>query len=254
MDKKKKKTCFLITPIGHVGDATRKRVDQWLELIYKPELEKFYNIVRADQIAEPGLITEQILDNIINADLAIIDYTDKNPNVMYEAAVRHIAKKPFIQISPAFQSIPFDIKYLRSIIYDTADLDYPKKLKRELKSAIKKINSPGYKVPEILKYQFDLQSIIKDPEVFIDLLTKNISFKKDSKVSKKGIYQVYGKNWYASDSCLIGTDVVCPSCGVVKQGMTSDHIINSEYSLSSNYLFTSKKRYKCENCGTEFEV
>ena len=169
-----KKTCFIITPIGGEQTPIRNRVDQWEKLIYKPALGKHFKIIRADKIAAPGIITEQILNQIVYADLAIIDYTDLNANVMYEAAIRHISHKPFIQIHPITRRLPFDISNLRSIGYDTDDLQYPLKLAKQIKRAYEEMQDQIYKVPEIIPYKFDLEKICSDPLKFVELLKQHL--------------------------------------------------------------------------------
>ena len=46
-----------------------------------------YEAVRADEIAEPGSITSQIMQRIFDDDLVVADLTDHNPNVFYELSV-----------------------------------------------------------------------------------------------------------------------------------------------------------------------
>ena len=104
----------------------RKRIDQWSELVYEPAFGKDYKIVRADNMSLPGIITEQIIQLIFDADLVVIDYTGLNPNVMYEAAIRHLCNKPYIQIKEIGVPSPFDIHHLRTISYDPSDLTYVK--------------------------------------------------------------------------------------------------------------------------------
>ena len=56
------KTCFEIAPIGPEDSATRKRSDKVLRHIIRPVVESLgYEAVRADEIAEPGSITNQVI-------------------------------------------------------------------------------------------------------------------------------------------------------------------------------------------------
>ena len=81
------KICFVISPIGEPSSSTRRKSDQVLRHIIRPAVEPAYRAVRADEIAEPGLITSQIMQHVIEDDLVISDLTDLNPNVLYELAV-----------------------------------------------------------------------------------------------------------------------------------------------------------------------
>lgn len=61
-----------------MGSKIRKRVDQWMDFIYIPTIGVKYALIRADCIAAPGLITDQIVDHILDDDLAIIDIIQEN--------------------------------------------------------------------------------------------------------------------------------------------------------------------------------
>lgn len=94
-----KKICFVIAPIGEEGSETRKRSDQILKYIIAPAAtECGYEPKRADSFATPGIITKQIIEQLIDAPLVIADLTDYNPNVFYELAVRHAVRKPVVQL------------------------------------------------------------------------------------------------------------------------------------------------------------
>jgi len=82
-----------------------------------------YTPVRADRIQRPGVITSQIIQHVLEDDVVIADLTDHNPNVFYELALRHFARKPFVQLIDPSQSIPFDIHGVRTIHVDYHDLD-----------------------------------------------------------------------------------------------------------------------------------
>lgn len=56
-----------------------------------PAFEKFeYKVIRADNIGKPGMITNQIIDYIMNAAFVVCDLSYHNPNVFYELALRHV--------------------------------------------------------------------------------------------------------------------------------------------------------------------
>jgi len=118
------KSCFVISPIGEDGSETRKRADQILKFVIHPAVREFgYAAVRADSMPEPGLITSQVIDRIMNADLVVADLTGRNPNVFYELAIRHAIRKPFVQIIASGESLPFDVFGMRTISVDHHDLD-----------------------------------------------------------------------------------------------------------------------------------
>src|SRR5579864_3972520 len=47
-----------------------------------------WNVLRIDEIAEPGVITDQYLREILEADLVLADISAQNANVFYELGVR----------------------------------------------------------------------------------------------------------------------------------------------------------------------
>jgi len=78
--------------------------------------------IRADDIDEPGRITDQIVNAILNADLIIADVTDHNPNVMFELGYADAARKPIIVLNQHIDESPFDIKDWRQIHYSPDEL------------------------------------------------------------------------------------------------------------------------------------
>jgi hypothetical protein len=82
-----------------------------------------YRALRADEIAEPGLITSQVIQHVLRDELVVADLTDRNPNVFYELALRHTARLPLIQIIEKGELLPFDVAGLRTIQIDHRDMD-----------------------------------------------------------------------------------------------------------------------------------
>lgn len=125
--KMTEKKCFVVSPIGENGSDIRKRADQVLKHVIIPSaIECGFNegdIVRADTISNPGAITHQIITSIIHSDLVIADLTGNNANVYYELAIRHVLRKPYVQICDINTPLPFDVKNQRTIMFDYKDLD-----------------------------------------------------------------------------------------------------------------------------------
>ncbi len=55
-------------------------------------------------------VSERIIGNIFDVDVAIADVTDQNPNVMLELGLRLASRKPTIVTISAGSTIPFDIR------------------------------------------------------------------------------------------------------------------------------------------------
>lgn len=115
--------CFYIAPIGEEGSDVRKHSDLFLSSIVEPALEPFkLQVVRADAIDKPGIITRQIIEYIMRARLVVADLSFHNPNVFYELALRHAVKLPIVQIVRASDRVPFDVNQMRTIQIDTTDI------------------------------------------------------------------------------------------------------------------------------------
>lgn len=116
--------CFVIGPIGNSyaahGSPERAAYEHHLEVfeeVISPACEKFgITALRADGIASPGDINEQICRHVIESDLVVADVSGGNPNVMYELGLRHLGGRPVIHIGEDGQ-LPFDIASVRTIKY-----------------------------------------------------------------------------------------------------------------------------------------
>jgi hypothetical protein len=105
-----KKLCFVIAQIGDPGSLTRKHSDQVLRHILKPAAEPLgYVVQRAAEIPEPGTITRQVIERLLDAPLVVADLSERNPNVFYELAIRHMIRKPLVQLIKSSEQIPFDV-------------------------------------------------------------------------------------------------------------------------------------------------
>ena len=122
MSEQSRDICFVISPIGKKDTPTRKHVDNVFRYIIEPALPDAYEPLRADHISESGMITRQVIEHVLNDPLVIADLSEHNANVFYELAIRHAARKPFIQImDEKWKPIPFDVAGIRTILYDISD-------------------------------------------------------------------------------------------------------------------------------------
>ena len=145
--KGKEKKCFVIGPIGEEGSPARTDADWLLQGIVKPALENDpfnYNVQRADQISEPGLITDQIIGAVIEADLVVADLSGANPNAFYELAIAHMEERAVIHMVQKGQPLPFDIKDYRAVFYSR---EHPRDLeeaKATLRKQVEAVEDPAY--------------------------------------------------------------------------------------------------------------
>lgn len=143
------KTCFVIGPIGELGSDIRAHADDVLKYIIEPceALKKFdyEKPVRADLLPDPGRITPQIIEWLLNADLVIADLTFNNPNVYYELSLRHALSKPAIHLCHDGTKLSFDIFDTRTIFF-TLHSRRVETAKEDLQRQITRTHEADYKV------------------------------------------------------------------------------------------------------------
>ncbi len=160
MTSSDKKSCFVIAPIGEPESIIRRHSDQVLRHIIRPAVElRDYYAVRADEIAEPGVITSQIMQRVIGDDLVVADLTGLNPNVLYELAVRHAILKPFVQIITQGETIPFDVSGLRTVFFDLQDPDSVADSKEEIARQIEALERDSSDLQTPISIPLELQRI-----------------------------------------------------------------------------------------------
>jgi len=150
--------CFVISPIGDPDSETRKRSDQIFKHVIAPAvLSLGYRAVRADHISEPGMITSQVIQHIVDDPLVIADLTDRNPNVFYELAIRHAIRKPLVQLIRKGDAIPFDVAGTRTIHVDHRDLDSVEAARNEIQAQVKSLEQDASKLETPISVALDLQ-------------------------------------------------------------------------------------------------
>ncbi len=134
------KKCFFISEFG-ADEETRLERKQTLKHLVKKVLEPLgYQVQRADDIDDLGQITHQIIERLLDDDLVVADLTGLNPNVFYELAVRHAARRPVITLMTFGESIPFDLKDVRTVFYDLHDPDKLEDAQEELEQKARAID------------------------------------------------------------------------------------------------------------------
>lgn len=116
-------SCFVMMPFAAPhGDYYSK--------VYKPAIEKAgLRPVRADtEIFGTGKIMDQIWAGIHSAKVLVAEMTTRNPNVFYELGLAHALEKPVVLVCGNEADVPFDLKHIRVIYYDTSDPFWGNKL------------------------------------------------------------------------------------------------------------------------------
>jgi len=81
------------------------------------------HLYRADEIAEPGQISQQIKDAIAAAHVVIADITEMNPNVMWELGYADGLGKTIVILNQSPSSSPFDMVDRRQVAYCSSPTD-----------------------------------------------------------------------------------------------------------------------------------
>lgn len=178
------KKCFVVCPIGADDSKERAQSDSLLKYILEPVLKEFdFEIIRADKINSPNIITDDILKNLNESELVICDMSSHNPNVFYELGYRHAINKTCITMVHKDESIPFDLSQHRTIKY-SKDIDDVEKAKKHLSEMLGTYEDDGYSESnfpansnqtsngELLRYLIDIKSEVSDLK---DLLKNNPS-------------------------------------------------------------------------------
>ncbi len=122
----KTKKAFVLMPF-------KEPYNSYYAAIYKPALEEAaYNVTRADDLFVPRPIMLDIQQSIYEADIILCEMSERNPNVFYELGLAHAIGKPAILVARKEDDIPFDLRHIRTVIYDVSSLDWKKKLKKAI--------------------------------------------------------------------------------------------------------------------------
>ena len=212
------KTCFVVMAIGdiQIGDnkvtsanLSTKYHDFIKEAILKanPNIE----VVRADEVSMPGMITTDIINRIMFSDYVIADVSYPNANVFYELGLRHACKVGTIIIKDKNSpSVPFDISALRYVEYEESPTGL-KNLSNEFKkyfdhfdknpakpdnhfqelAKLTNYNFPNYSKEEKLSPEIEFfQSIMQSPDA-LALISK---FANGEQPEPQDLIQVVAKN------------------------------------------------------------
>ena len=208
--EKKEKKCFVIAPIGDEGSETRGRSDQVLKHIISPAAAQCgYATTRADEMSEPGIITSQVIQRLVNDPLVVADLTGRNPNVFYELAVRHAVRKPCVQVIQLGEAIPFDVAQSRTIQVDHHDLDSVARCREQLVAQIRSVEKDPTDVDTPISVAIDIQSLRQSENPLEKSSAEIISMLQDLRTMVADITEAPHRRPYPSERGLREAVMTC---------------------------------------------
>ncbi|SIN72529.1 hypothetical protein SAMN05444166_0454 [Singulisphaera sp. GP187] len=72
---------------------------------------------RADEIWNSSAVIQDIFELIFISRIVIVDFSERNPNVMYETGIAHTLGKHVVPITQSMDDVPFDLKQHRVLKY-----------------------------------------------------------------------------------------------------------------------------------------
>jgi hypothetical protein len=137
------------------------------------------NAFRLDeQLFDEGML-DRIYKEIVDADFIIADLSNRNANVFYELGFAHALEKLCILITDDAESIPFDLKHKRHIVYGTSITHLKSALESNIEWAKKEIegqkNNPfkvTLKTDGILTNSTELSDVTLDLKIDIENVSK----------------------------------------------------------------------------------
>lgn len=183
--------CFVMMPFGNP-------YDDYYQEIYKPAIEEVgFGAKRADSLFRPSPIIKDIWEYINKSKVLIADITDLNGNVMYELGLAHAIAKPVIIISDSINNVPFDLRFLRILIYDNKKPRWAEELKEKIKKSIEEIiESPSDSIlPAFLNIKPDTKETDQVSAELIELKQLILSqinlYNKTDKPRRKLTTEIY---------------------------------------------------------------
>jgi len=126
-------TCFVVMPFSPLFTTE-------YEKIIRPAIEEMgIQCVRSDEIYSKPRVMDDIWKSLRCTRFIVAELSGKNPNVLYEVGLAHAIGKPVIIITRNEDDVPFDLKGLRYLFYDTNDPFWGENLKKALQAMIENV-------------------------------------------------------------------------------------------------------------------
>lgn len=126
-------SCFVVMPFSPIYKTEYRDV-------IRPAVEEVgLECVRADEIYSKPHVMADIWKSLRSARIVIAELTGRSTNVFYEVGLAHALGKPVIIITRTEDDVPFDLKALRYLYYNTDDPFWGENLKESLVDMLRKV-------------------------------------------------------------------------------------------------------------------
>ena len=113
---------FIVTPENPhafvVMQFSEPYTDVYMSVIKSVCAEFDITAIRADEIYGPGVIVQDIVEQVVSAQLVIADISGVNANVYFEVGYALASKKPIILLAKKDTELPFDVSGFRVLFYE----------------------------------------------------------------------------------------------------------------------------------------
>jgi len=127
-----KPLCFVVMPFASELAYVYRIIQETVE-------NAGLQCVRGDERTVSRPIIDDIRADIATADLVLVDFTGRNPNVYYEAGLADAWKKKWIVIAQSIDDLAFDVRHVRTILYSNtmgADVKFRDDLGRAIRETL----------------------------------------------------------------------------------------------------------------------
>jgi len=150
-----KNSCFVVMPFHNLYEIEYEKV-------IKPAIEESgLECIRGDEIYAEQEIIHDIWKSLKECRLVVAELSGRNPNVLYEIGLAHAIGKPIILITRNQEDVPFDLKALRYIYYDTNNPEWGQTLKTDLTKKIRGVLDN----PAFASHLKGIEVITESPEI-----------------------------------------------------------------------------------------
>jgi chaperonin GroEL len=178
--------CFVALPL-------KKPFVDYCEGIIKPAAaDAGLRALTSSDIYGTGPIIQDIWLQIWAAAVVIADVTEKNPNVNYELGLCHAIGVPTVIVSQRIEDVPFDYRHRRCILYNTTDVDWQQRLRKQISETLKSLTVAPPKDELSWPYDTSILRTAKRVGAFISSEDAIVDVLRGTRLVRDSVARSYG--------------------------------------------------------------